>query len=553
MKEKSEVLNLFDFGILISVLLLTAAGILFIFSARFTSKGIINDTQYLKQIFFACLGLGSIIIIVFLDYRRIKRYSFYLYLGLLLILIITRLVSKKVNGAHSWLGIGSFGVQPSEFGKIIFIFYLAKFLEDSKNDSGLSRFIIGNAIMLLPMALILIQPDLGTASVYFPIFLVMAFMAGVPARFLVFELSFLLLTLLFATLPVYNRFIPDVPYKPIMILGDFKLRIVLIISCGSVSIISAVIRSYFHGKKYFYWISYTFLCITVSLILSMFAQKILTGLSSTHPNYEIAQALNEKNAKKLNIETEDFINIANGKVSEIELNVIASKAGKKPEKISKTAKKKYLSTTPDSRIPKFTAIKFIAGDLLKHPSKWLEFPENWNGKRIGGYWHDGVGYQMKRLIIFTKPEYDRQGAGWNIYQSKIAIGAGMLTGRGVLQGTQSHNGWLPEQSTDFIFGILSEEFGFIGALTVLLLYLFLFIRIILIIRHNHNIYGTYIASGILATYAFHFFINIGMLMGMMPCTGIPLLFLSYGGSSLLTAMICAGILMNINYFKKELH
>ena len=160
-------------------------------------------------------------------------------------------------------------------------------------------------------------------------------------------------------------------------------------------------------------------------------------------------------------------------------------------------------------------------------------------------------YQIKRLIVFLNPNTDPRGAGWNIIQSKIAIGAGGIFGRGYLNGSQSHLRFLPQQSTDFIFSIFSEEFGFAGGCVIFLLYLCIFIRILYIIKKCPNTYGIYIASGILAMFAFHFFINIGMVMGMMPITGIPLLFLSYGGSSLLTSMTCIGLVMNINYRRKE--
>ena len=153
--------------------------------------------------------------------------------------------------------------------------------------------------------------------------------------------------------------------------------------------------------------------------------------------------------------------------------------------------------------------------------------------------------------MFLNPNTDPRGAGWNIIQSKIAIGAGGIFGRGYLNGSQSHLRFLPQQSTDFIFSIFSEEFGFAGGCVIFLLYLCIFIRILYIIKKCPNTYGIYIASGILAMFAFQFFINIGMVMGMMPITGIPLLFLSYGGSSLLTSMTCIGLVMNINYRRKE--
>ena len=160
-------------------------------------------------------------------------------------------------------------------------------------------------------------------------------------------------------------------------------------------------------------------------------------------------------------------------------------------------------------------------------------------------------YQIKRLIIFMDPNVDPLGAGWNIIQSKIAIGSGGWFGRSYLHGTQSHYRFLPQQSTDFIFSILSEELGFIGGFIVFILYFVIMFRILIIIKNTSNRFGMYIASGILGMFIIHFFINVGMVMGIMPITGIPLLFLSYGGSSLLTAMSCIGILMSINSRKLD--
>ena len=161
-------------------------------------------------------------------------------------------------------------------------------------------------------------------------------------------------------------------------------------------------------------------------------------------------------------------------------------------------------------------------------------------------------YQIMRLIIFMNPNKDRLGAGWNIIQSKIAIGAGGIWGKGYLNGTQSHYRFLPQQSTDFIFSILSEEFGFIGGLVVFGLYTIIFVKLLILIKLCSNKFGVYIVSGILAMFVFHFFINIGMVMGIMPITGIPLLFLSYGGSSLLNSMTCMGLVMSISYRRKDL-
>ncbi|WP_277300472.1 FtsW/RodA/SpoVE family cell cycle protein, partial [Treponema succinifaciens] len=126
------------------------------------------------------------------------------------------------------------------------------------------------------------------------------------------------------------------------------------------------------------------------------------------------------------------------------------------------------------------------------------------------------------------------------------IGAGTLFGRGFMQGSQSHLRFLPQQSTDFIFSIFSEEMGFVGGIVLFCAFFAILIRITHIIRQTNNSYSCYIASGILGMFFFHFIVNVGMVMGIMPITGIPLPFLSYGGSALLTNMLAIGLLMSIN-------
>ena len=288
------------------------------------------------------------------------------------------------------------------------------------------------------MGLILIQPDLGTASVYIPIYLVMCFIAGVPLTYIMYVLSLGILTILFAILPVWNNEIAVSPHIFISIFTNMKLRIVLTGAILIITLVGYIIRRYLHGQKYIFWISYAFSIIAFALIFSL-----------------------------------------------------------------------------------------VLGKVLKD-------------------------YQIKRLIIFMDPNKDPLGAGWNIIQSKVAIGAGGLLGQGYLMGTQSHYRFLPQQSTDFIFSILSEEFGFLGGCVVFILYFLILLKILYIIRKCSNKYGMYICAGIFGMFSFHFFINVGMVMGIMPITGIPLLFLSYGGSSLLTAMSCIGLLMNINYRKADL-
>ncbi len=161
-------------------------------------------------------------------------------------------------------------------------------------------------------------------------------------------------------------------------------------------------------------------------------------------------------------------------------------------------------------------------------------------------------YQKTRLYVFIDPNIDPLGSGYHIIQSKIAIGSGMLFGKGIFQGTQSQLNFLPENHTDFIFAVVGEEFGFIGALILLLLYLIIFWRGIQIAREAGDMFGRLLAVGITSMLAFHVLINVGMTTGIMPVTGIPLPLMSYGVSALTTDILAIALLLNINMRKNKL-
>jgi len=160
-------------------------------------------------------------------------------------------------------------------------------------------------------------------------------------------------------------------------------------------------------------------------------------------------------------------------------------------------------------------------------------------------------YQQKRISTFLDPGADPLGAGYNILQSKVAIGSGGMFGKGYLHGTQTQLNFIPEQWTDFIFCVPGEEFGFVGAATVLLLLMGLLMRGISIASSVKNPFGSLVAVGITAVFATHIVMNIGMALGLMPVIGVPLPFLSYGGSALLANMTMAGLLMNLYANRKE--
>ena len=435
---KIRFFSLFDYALLICVILLTVFGIFFIYSSGINSQKVLVSNEYIKQIFWAVSGIFLLFLVSLIDYRKVKRIIPWLYLALILLLIYTRFFGRYVNGAKSWIGIGGFGIQPSEFGKIVFILFLAWYLDKSENTESKKRFIIALCIMMVPLGLILLQPDLGTASVYIPVFLIMCYFAGIPLRFLSLFLATGVLTIVITVLPIWESEIVQKDIAIVNILTEPNLRFFIIAVCSAITVLSLLGRIFFKNS-YYYWIAFVFAIITVSLIASIGAGKVLKD------------------------------------------------------------------------------------------------------------------YQIKRLIVFLDPQTDPLGSGWNIIQSKIAIGSGNIFGQGFLQGTQSHYRFLPQQSTDFIFSILSEETGFVGGLAVFSLYLVIILRGFSIIKSTTDIFGCYIASGVCAMLFYHFIVNVGMVMGMMPITGIPLLFLSYGGSSLWVAMMSVGLLESVRLRRLDFH
>jgi rod shape determining protein RodA len=161
-------------------------------------------------------------------------------------------------------------------------------------------------------------------------------------------------------------------------------------------------------------------------------------------------------------------------------------------------------------------------------------------------------YQRQRVMTFINPEQDPLGAGYHIIQSMIAIGSGGLYGKGWLNGTQSHLEFLPERSTDFIFAVLCEEFGFAGVIVLLAMYLFIIYRGLYISINAQQTFGKILGASIVLTFFVYIFVNIGMVSGQLPVVGIPLPLISYGGTSMVTLMIGFGVLMAIHTHRRIL-
>ncbi|MDR2150562.1 MAG: rod shape-determining protein RodA [Spirochaetaceae bacterium] len=432
MKIKANYILRIDFILILSTLGLIIVGIFFIYSANITiSTGVPITDEYRRQIVWGVAGLCLIFTLCFIDFRRLYKISIHLYIATLLILLYTYKWGRVVNGARAWIGIGTFGIQPSEFAKITTILLLARYLDSSRqNSTSFFRFLVSCIIALVPMGLILIQPDFGTSLVFIPILLLMTFIAGVSMRYIVFVIALITLTSFFTVMPLVQSYILK---TAIPVFEMFSNTTITLITSGALAVIllCALAGLAFSRKQYFFWIAYCSAISSLSLGSSFLVRKILKE------------------------------------------------------------------------------------------------------------------YQLKRLIVFLDPNVDPQGAGWNIKQSMTAIGSGGFWGKGYLNGTQSHYQFLPQQSTDFIFSIFAEESGFVGGAFVFSLFLLICLRLIRIAKITVDPFGRYISAGLAAVYIFHFTINVGMTMGIMPITGIPLFFMSYGGSALLSSMLGIGLAMSI--------
>jgi len=173
---------------------------------------------------------------------------------------------------------------------------------------------------------------------------------------------------------------------------------------------------------------------------------------------------------------------------------------------------------------------------------------------FGAAWHFDIlkDYQKKRLIIFLNPSLDPLDAGYHIIQSRIAIGSGRLTGKGILRGTQNQMEFLPEQHTDFIFAVVGEETGFAGCCMLLTLYLIFLQRAVVILRECEEPVGQWLGAGVMTLFLFHILVNTGMAIGIMPVTGVTLPFVSYGPSSVITNCVALGVLVGVWAYRHEI-
>jgi rod shape determining protein RodA len=419
--------------------------------------------RYGKQMVWIGAALLIAFVILLIETNFYVFFAWFFYGAVIFLLIMVLFFGTTVNNSKSWLTIGSFAIQPAEFGKFTTALVLAKYM--STFGFKLKRFkslLTIGVIIFLPVLLILLQNDMGSALVYFSFILVL-YREGLSGVVLFF---ITLIVLLF----VFSLVLPEVTF--FILLAVIALVVFLILN---------------PGMKHFFRVVLFF-----AAALALFAGLGFFIKAGLKPEHILAGMLM--------------------------LGGIAAWVYSLRKKL-----KSY----------SMIALVFIGAVLF---SVTVD------------YTFDNVlsSYQQARINELLGIESDPLGVGYNVNQSKIAIGSGGMWGKGFLNGTQTKFNFVPAQSTDFIFCTVGEEWGFAGTFVVVLLFVLLFVRLVLLAERQRSgfsrIYG-YSAAVVLF---FHFAVNIGMTIGLMPVIGIPLPFFSYGGSSLWSFTILLFIFLRLD-------
>lgn len=369
-----------------------------------------------RQLIFIAASFIIILAIVIIDMRFYETFAYLFYGVILFVLILVPIIGKEVGGNKAWLGIGSFGVQPSEFAKFITAMAVAKFIgsvgfkmDNLKNQATLF------AMIAVPMLLILLQKDTGTALV-FTSFVLVFYREGLSPFLLIVGICAAVIFILTLLIPnqIYLHGAIAVVLIALIVFGKKKLRRIVLLTAGAI-VISGVIES----------------------------------------------------------------------------------------------------------------VDYVITDVLKP-------------------------HQQNRIKALINPDADPLGYGWNVTQSKIAIGSGGLIGKGFLEGTQTKFDFVPEQSTDFIFCTIGEEHGWVGSLFVITLFIALLLRVIFIAERQKSRFARVYGYSVATIFFFHFAVNIGMTIGLFPVIGIPLPFFSYGGSSLWGFTILLFVLLKLDAHRSQM-
>ena len=470
-----------DWMTIILYIILVAGGIFSIYAASydFDNAAIFDFNEFSgKQFVWAGLGLLLGCVVLLIDYRIYETYAYPIYGVVLLLLLATIFLAPDIKGSRSWLVFGPVSLQPAEFGKFATALALAK-LFDSYNfnlNQKLSNYFRALMSIFLPIILILLQKETGSALVYISLIFVL-YREGMSGL------------VLFSVLSAVVYFVVAVKFADPLILG---------IPMGQFTVL-LLITLIFCCMLLFY-------CKDIIIARNVIFGYVIAGVIVT------LLAL--------------FGIVVNGVAFFLTLLGLGCI---------------YVSIAMfRHRIEKFLiTISFAAVSVMFLFSVDYVFTNILQP------------HQRQRIKVTLGIVEDLRGAGYNVNQSKIAIGSGGVTGKGFLNGTQTKLKYVPEQHTDFIYCTIGEEQGFIGSTIVLLLFLALILRTIHISERQRTPFGRVYGYCVASYLIFHLSINVGMVLGLCPVIGIPLPFFSYGGSSLWGFTILLFILLRIDAARKE--
>lgn len=416
-----------------------------------------------KQAMWMGVSLVTGIFLMCIDKRVYKNWAYIIYAAFILLGILTIFISKDIKGSNSWIAIGSFRIQPAEFMKFATTLAIASFINRHDFDINKKLFFFKSiALFMLPMIIIVLQRETGSALVYLAFFLVL-YREGMTGLILLTAISAVVYFI------VGIRFSGESLTSLPCSMGHYL--VLVLIQCFSLAIVK-------------FWCKYDKTFLTLFII----------NITVTLAGYWTAIYIISFNVLIL-----QYIVVA--------FNIIYLFMNYRKRKENRN----------------LWVILFIVGSLAFYEScDYVMYSDNVLRK-----------HQRDRIEVLLGLREDLASVGYNVHQSKIAIGSGGIIGKGFLNGTQTKLSYVPEQETDFIFCTIGEEQGFIGSTAVLVMFTIFILRLMWLAERQEDRFGRVYGYSLASIFLFHFAINIGMVLGIMPVIGIPLPFFSYGGSSFL--------------------
>lgn len=461
-----------------------------------------------RKIVWLSLGVIVMLAFAFVNYQSLGSYAAVIYIAAILVLLFTLVpfIGTKINGARSWIRFFGFGFQPAEFMKLALVIALAKYLVLRESEIGkLKELVIPFLIAAVPMLLIAAQPDLGSAVLILPVLFTMLFLGGANTNVI---FGFAIVGLFSLTVPMfleYQRFIIVDEIESILRDSDFRLA-------NAIRVLKFEIWQFIDNPA---------LVSSVSQNLPEFwAVKAVAAPENRELILETARQINSENPNFFrDLMNNDlfilFSILGWALLYGISLLVTFMTGSRLMKRISTVSIIVALSLT---------------GAFTVH--KLMNFKP----------------HQVVRIVSFANPEKFPKGAGYQLRQSLITIGSGQVGGKGIYKGdmTRGETPFLPEWHNDFIFSPVGEQFGLWGTIGTLVILFSIVFRGLSIALQSKDDFGALLAGGITSIFFFHIMINIGITVGLFPVTGIPLSFISYGGSNMMMNFIALGILLNIN-------